>query len=138
MDKITKELRSRNMAAIKSKNTIPELLLRKQLFKLGFRYRIHYKINTINNDIAFPSKKKIINVHGCFWHQHPNCIEASKPKTNPMFWHDKLKKNVERDRKNAEILEHLGWRIITVWECELVKDMNAVLNKVLAFISAKG
>lgn len=123
------------MAAIRSGDTKPELLLRRGLFAHGLRYRLHYAVGTTKVDVAFPSDKKAVNVNGCFWHQHGNCIEASKPKTNSAFWSEKLQKNVERDRRNLRKIRRLGWKVMTVWECELEKHRDKTLAKVVKFIA---
>ena len=134
MDKLSKEARSRNMARIKSKNTKPELLLRRNIFSKGLRYRVHYRIKQTNVDIAFPKMKKAINVNGCFWHQHENCIEASKPKTNVMMWEEKLRRNLERDKRNAQQLREEGWKFMIVWECELEKNTEEVVSEIIDFV----
>lgn len=137
MDKLTKEARSHNMAKIRSKNTKPELLLRKGLFAKGFRYRIHYGIGRVSIDIAFPSKKKAVFVHGCFWHRHENCIEASRPKTNSEMWEQKLERNKERDKSNVNYLKEQGWQVMVVWECELEEMSQKILQRVIRFIKAE-
>ena len=97
MDKLTKERRSWNMSKIKSKDTKPELKVRKILYKLGYRFRLHRKDLPGRPDIVLPKHRTVTFVNGCFWHRHDNCIEASRPKSNPEFWENKLTKNVERD-----------------------------------------
>ncbi len=134
MDKLTREARSRNMARIRSKNTKPELLLRKRLHYQGFRYRVHYRVDGISVDIAFPSRRKAINVNGCFWHQHENCSEASKPKTNRKMWKEKLQNNRERDIRNMERLTSAGWDILVVWECELERNTDMIMAQAQSFI----
>ncbi len=125
MDQISKKARSKIMQAIKSKDTKPELLLRKELFGRGYRYNLHYGPHKI--DIAFPSRKIAIFIDGCFWHQ---ChLHSHKPKSNKSYWGPKLKRNVERDKKNNQELKLLGWKVIRIWEHEL-KNMGRVLNKI--------
>ncbi len=124
MDRISKARRSANMSRIRSKNTKPELLVRKALWSLGYRYRIHYKELPGKPDIALTRLKIAIFVHGCFWHRHKNCIEASKPKTNSEFWENKIRMNIERDKRNISLIKDLGWKVIVVWECELKNDLD--------------
>lgn len=125
MDRITKEQRSKIMSAIRSKNTKPEVTLRKALWAKGLRFRIHYGKEKI--DIAFPRKKLAIFIDGCFWH---GCPEHSRlPKTRKNYWHPKLKRNIERDRAKEERLKSEGWKIMRFWEHEL-KDLNAIMDKI--------
>lgn len=119
MDKITKERRSWNMSKIKSKDTKPELKVRKILYKLGYRFRLHRKDLPGKPDIVLPKYKTAIFVNGCFWHRHDNCIEASRPKTNSEFWENKITKTVERDLKKHQLLRDDNWKVIVFWECEL-------------------
>lgn len=107
------------MSKIRSKNTKPELALRKALFARGFRYRVNDKRLPGKPDIVMPKYKTIIFLHGCFWHKHDGCKYAYTPKTNTQFWVDKINSNKERDKINAEKLTYLGWNVITVWECEI-------------------
>lgn len=133
MDKITTEKRSWNMSRIGSKNTKPEITVRKKLFSLGFRFRLHNKKLPGNPDVVLKKFNTVIFVHGCFWHQHRNCIEASKPKTNSKFWSVKLKKNTERDNKNIQKLKKLGWNVLVIWECETEKGdiLNSKIHDLL-------
>ena len=134
MDSISRERRSRNMSLIGSKDTKPEMLLRKKLFSCGYRYRVHYRVGGVTVDVAFPARKKAINVHGCFWHQHPGCNEASKPKSNQAFWRDKLQRNITRDEYVSILLNKAGWDILVVWECDLEKNLRSEITKTVAFI----
>ena len=113
------EQRSRNMSAIKSKNTKPEIKVRKVLHSMGYRFRLHSKDLPGSPDIVLPKYKTVIFVHGCFWHRHENCKYASTPKTRQEFWNKKFNDNILRDKKNLEILSSLGWKIIIIWECEI-------------------
>ena len=125
VDRISKEKRSKIMAAIHSKNTKPELKLRKELWKRNLRYRIHYGKERI--DIAFPSKKLAIFVDGCFWHGCP--IHSHIPKSNKSYWIPKLKKNMERDSaKNVRLIKN-GWKTLHFWEHDL-NDMKSVLVRI--------
>ncbi|WP_430616651.1 DNA mismatch endonuclease, patch repair protein [Enterococcus sp. DIV0176] len=128
-DKISKEARSKNMSQIKSKNTKPELLVRKFLFSKGLRYRVNDKRYLGKPDMVFPKYQTIIFVNGCFWHHH-GCKNSTIPKTNTEFWVNKINGNVLRDKKIYKELMELGWKVIIVWECELVKSKRDItLNK---------
>lgn len=113
------EVRSKNMAAIKSKDTKPEEYVRKKLFADGFRYRKNDKRYPGKPDIVLPKYNTIVFVHGCFWHQHVGCKESHIPKSRSDYWASKLKRNVERDIVQQELLQKSGWHVIVVWECEL-------------------
>lgn len=121
-DKHTPEQRRFNMQQIKGTNTKPEILLRKLLFSKGFRYRINNKNLPGKPDIVLKKYKTVIFVNGCFWHGHENCRYYVIPKTRTEFWTDKINGNKKRDKKNTELLIKMGWKVITVWECELKKD----------------
>tara|TARA_B100000282_G_C31667305_1_gene460473 strand:+ start:148 stop:543 length:396 start_codon:yes stop_codon:yes gene_type:complete len=120
------DVRSRNMAAIKSKNTKPEIKVRKLLHSMGYRFRLHMKDLPGNPDIVLKKYKTVIYVNGCFWHRHPNCKYASTPKTRTSFWSQKFQSNVERDNKNYIKIKNLGWKYIVVWECELKNKSDLV------------
>ena len=122
------EQRSRNMSAIKSKNTKPEIKVRKVLHSMGYRFRLHRKDLPGSPDIVLPKYKTVIFVHGCFWHRHKNCMYASTPKTRQEFWEAKFRENINRDKLNQENLSSKGWKIIIVWECE-IKDKDFDLNR---------
>ena len=122
------EQRSRNMSAIKSKNTKPEIAVRKLLHSMGYRFRLHRKDLPGSPDIVLPKYKTVIFVHGCFWHRHENCKYASTPKTRQEFWEAKFRENINRDKLNQENLSSNGWKIIIVWECE-IKDKDFDLNR---------
>jgi len=120
-DRVSRKKRSEMMSRIRSKNTKPEILVRKWLHKQGFRFRLHQKDLPGKPDIVLPKYRTVIFVHGCFWHRHPGCKRTTTPSTNTEFWEEKFRKNVDRDVRNRETLEALGWKVIVVWECE-VKD----------------
>ena len=113
------EQRSRNMSAIKSKNTKPEIKVRKVLHSMGYRFRLHRKDLPGSPDIVLPKYKTVIFVHGCFWHRHENCKYASTPKTRKEFWENKFNKNIKRDKNNFKELKNLNWKVLVIWECEL-------------------
>ena len=110
------------MSHIRSKNTKPEVKLRKLLFELGYRYRINRKGLPGSPYIVLAKYRTCIFVNGCFWHGHKDCRSATRPKTNQEFWRTKIENNRERDLRDYTFLESLGWRVIVVWECELKKD----------------
>jgi DNA mismatch endonuclease (patch repair protein) len=136
MDKLDSERRSRNMAAIRSKDMRPELAVRRLLHRMGFRFRLHRKDLPGTPDIVLISKRIAIFVHGCFWHQHKTkgCLDGRKPKSNTAYWNAKLERNIRRDRDNLEALRILGWRVLVVWECE-TRDLNSLQEKLIRFIA---
>jgi DNA mismatch endonuclease, patch repair protein len=132
-DHLTPSHRSWNMSRIHSKNTKPEKIVRSMLFSLGFRFRINRKDLPGKPDVVLPRYKTVIFVHGCFWHRH-NCKDATMPKSNTDFWEKKFSANVERDKRVKVELEDLGWRVITVWSCEL-KDMETLKSRLVSEIN---
>lgn len=132
MDKISPKARSRNMSRIKSKNTGPEIALRKRLFLMGMRYRTHYRISG-KPDIVFVKKRVSIFVNGCFWHGH-GCGNDHTPKTKTEFWNEKIISNQERDKRNMKKLEKDTWKVIIVWECEIEKNLNEVTKHIKKFV----
>jgi DNA mismatch endonuclease (patch repair protein) len=135
--------RSAQMAAIRSVNTRPELIVRKALHARGFRFRLHRRDLPGKPDIVLPKFRTAIFVHGCFWHQHPGCKLASWPKSRPEYWVPKLGRNVERDTVAAGALEVLGWRSIVIWECDtrvpalLAGRLNEIEGELKAQLGAK-
>ena len=125
------------MSGIKNKNTSPEILVRKTLFRLGFRYKINDKSLPGSPDIVLPKYKTIIFVHGCFWHGHAQCDKSIIPKTNLDFWKLKIVKNKKRDRKVKSDLRKLGWKLIIVWDCKLKnsKTHELTINKIIRKIT---
>lgn len=117
MDTRSPEQRRRIMQSVKQKDTIPELVVRRLLHGAGYRYRLHRKDLPGRPDIVFGKRRKIILVHGCFWHAH-GCSKGQAPKSKLDYWGPKLAQNVERDARNLRDLEHDGWQVLTVWECE--------------------
>jgi DNA mismatch endonuclease Vsr len=114
--------RRKNMAAIKGKNTKPEMVVRRLLHGLGYRYRLHVKDLPGCPDVVFPRRRKVIDVMGCFWHRHPACKFATTPVTRAEFWQAKFKVNVERDARNHALLKEQGWSLLVIWECEVSKS----------------
>ena len=135
MDIVSPEKRSRMMAGIRAKNTKPELVVRKLVHGMGFRYRLHRKDLPGSPDLVFPRLKKVIFVHGCFWHRHPGCRFAYTPKSNARFWLDKLEGNTRRDALALKALDDLGWEVLIVWECE-ISDQSAMALKLKSFLSS--
>jgi DNA mismatch endonuclease, patch repair protein len=117
-DVFTPEKRSYCMSRVKSGNTKPELLVRSLVHRLGFRFRLHRRDLPGRPDIVLPRLRKVIFVHGCFWHGHEGCPRSARPTTNREFWEKKLSGNVERDEKNLQRLNELGWETLIVWTCE--------------------
>ena len=130
--------RSWNMSRIRSKDTKPEMQVRRMVHALGYRYRLHRRDLPGKPDLTFGPRRKIIDVRGCYWHAHlrydPSCREArSEAKSNRAYWGPKMDRNVERDARNLEKLEAEGWQVLIVWECEL-HDIEAVRRRVIAFL----
>lgn len=125
-DTLSKDRRSENMRRIRSKDMKPEMLVRKVSHRLGYRHRLHRKDLPGKPDLAYPGKRKVIFVHGCFWHQHadPECKISRRPKSNLGYWGPKLDRNVERDSANQAELRRVGWDYIIVWECEAREAMR--------------
>lgn len=118
-DVMTPEQRRRNMAAIKGKDTKPEMIVRKHLFSRGLRFRVQVRKLPGTPDIVLPKYKTVIFVNGCFWHGHDGCKYFRLPKSNVQFWKEKIERNVARDTRSETELKALGWRVIRVWECEI-------------------
>jgi DNA mismatch endonuclease (patch repair protein) len=128
-----REVRRRTMQAVKSKDTGPEMLVRRQLYAKGYRYRLHRMDLPGCPDLVFRSRKKVIFVHGCFWHGH-NCQRGARvPVHNRQYWTQKITKNRERDKMVRDSLHALGWKICVLWECEL-KDMSKIASSVQEFL----
>jgi DNA mismatch endonuclease (patch repair protein) len=106
------------MSRIRSENTIPEMVVRRKLHSSGLRYRLHVRTLPGTPDIVLPSRQAVVEVRGCFWHQHPACRAARLPQSRQDYWTPKLARNVERDALNAASLSDLGWQVIVIWECE--------------------
>lgn len=115
----TREHRSRVMRAVKSRDTGPEMLTRRIIHAMGYRYRLHRKDLPGKPDLVFPSRRKTIFVHGCFWHGHTCARGARMPKSNRSYWKSKIGRNVERDRESSRALRKEGWGVLIIWECEM-------------------
>ena len=127
---MTAEQRSRCMAAVKGKDTKPEMIVRKYLFSRGLRFQVRKLPG--NPDIVLPKYKTAVFVNGCFWHGHEGCKYFRLPKSNVEFWKEKIERNIERDKESMQALLDLGWKVIRVWECELRNKANReeTLNKI--------
>lgn len=133
VDRLTPERRSRLMSHVRSKDTTPELQVRRQLHAMGYRFRLYRKDLPGKPDIVLPKYGAAIFVNGCFWHRHRGCKKASMPSTNVEFWNEKFRRNVARDRKNVGLLRRAGWRVLTVWECQ-TKDEERLRAKLEDFL----
>jgi DNA mismatch endonuclease, patch repair protein len=134
MDRLDPKRRSANMAAIKGRDTTPEMAVRRLLHRMGYRFRLHRRDLPGNPDVVLAKHKAAILVHGCFWHQHDAARrKARKPKSNQGYWLPKLKRNGERDARNTEALSEAGWRVLKVWECE-TRDSAGLERKLARFL----
>ena len=132
-DTVTAATRSRIMSKIKSKDTKPEIVVRRLLHGLGYRYRLHRTDLPGRPDLVFPSRRKIILVNGCFWHNHLGCEDSHIPADNREYWQSKLTRNRERDERNLSLLKLDGWDVTIVWECQM-KDMDMVAERLIEFL----
>jgi DNA mismatch endonuclease (patch repair protein) len=136
-DRLSPAQRSAQMSRIRSADTKPELVVRRLLHHIGYRYRLHVAALPGRPDLVFHSRRKVIFVHGCFWHQHAGCADATLPKTRTQFWRNKLHRNVQRDQEQQSALIAMNWAILIVWECELVdQSLSSRLAKFLGPVSA--
>lgn len=133
VDHISEERRSWNMSRIRSKDTKPEMIVRKMLHKNGIRYRLHVKDLPGKPDLSNKKKKFAVFVNGCFWHQHKDCKRATIPKSNKSYWIPKLQKNIENYNQNVEKILSNGWNVFTIWECEVKKQ--TMLTKLVTNIN---
>lgn len=134
MDIWTKEKRSEVMSNIRSKDTLPEIRVRKILFSKGYRYRLHVKNLPGKPDIVLPKHNAVVFVHGCFWHLHRGCRDGTIPKTRTEYWRGKLLKNKERDKNHVGKLQEQGWRVLILWECEIENKHEEVLVRLSNFL----
>lgn len=132
-DVLTPEQRSRCMAAVRGKNTKPEIAVRRVLSAMGYRYRLHRRDLPGNPDIVFVARRAVVFVHGCFWHRHTCRFGRAMPATRVEFWRTKFEANVARDRRAKAKLKRLGWRVLVVWECQL-KDCEGVAERLRTFL----
>jgi DNA mismatch endonuclease, patch repair protein len=133
MDVVSPKRRSEIMSRIRGKDTTPELIVRKLVYSMGYRYRLHYSKLPGKPDLVFPGRKKVIFVHGCFWHGHEGCPKGSLPKTKLDYWRPKLEENKRRDAEKQEALKELGWQILIIWQCEL-KKIKLIKRSIMTFL----
>ncbi|TAN49721.1 MAG: DNA mismatch endonuclease Vsr [Methylococcaceae bacterium] len=134
MDNISPKKRSWQMSRVPTKDTKPELAIRRLLHSCGYRYMLHAKELPGKPDIVFKGKRKVIFVHGCFWHRHLGCRFTTMPKSHVEFWAGKFDKTMARDAKNVAALEAMGWGVLTIWTCEL-KDVEKLEAKLFRFLA---
>ena len=127
--------RSATMARIGSRDTTPEMIVRRWLFSKGYRYRLHARDLPGRPDIVFRKRRKAIFVHGCFWHRHDGCPRTTTPKTRRSYWLDKFDRNKARDARNETALSAMGWNILIVWECE-TKEIESLSARLTAFMES--
>lgn len=138
-DTLTPSQRHLNMSRIRSKNTKPELLVRKWLWQHGFHYRLNVKDIPGKPDIVLRKHKTVIFINGCFWHGHDGCDKFVMPKSNVEFWENKIRTNKERDEKNHRILRETGWKVIVIWECQLkAADIEETMREVVESLRHTG
>lgn len=137
MDSITNEKRSWNMSRIKSKDTKIEVLVRRYLFAKGFRFRKNDKRYPGKPDVVLPKYRVVIFVNGCFWHMHLGCKYGRLPKSNTDYWKPKLEKNSENDKQHIKWLQEMGWTVVVLWECELKKDFEGVMERIIQKLIAE-
>ncbi|MDE0356993.1 MAG: DNA mismatch endonuclease Vsr [Gammaproteobacteria bacterium] len=133
LDPLTAGQRSALMSRVRSKDTKPEMRVRRLVHGMGYRYRLHAKELPGRPDLVFRPRRKVIFVHGCFWHRHDGCRRATTPNTRTSYWEDKFRKNVARDRRNLLDLAELGWDAIVVWECE-TRDLERLAPQLARFL----
>jgi len=137
MDNLSPSARSEIMSRVKARDTVPEKFVRSLVFRLGYRFRLCKAGLPGRPDLAFPSRKKVLFVHGCFWHSHTGCANARVPKSRTDFWTNKLLANKARDARNLRALKKLGWSYLVVWECELAYP-ETLAGKIIRFLDAQG
>lgn len=135
-DRITPEQRSRLMSRVKSKNSRPEMVIRRLIFAMGYRFRLHAPNLPGHPDIVFPSKRKVIFVHGCFWHRHAGCKRASTPSSRQEYWLPKFARTLERDTEAVQRLGAMGWSSLIIWECE-TQDAETLTNMIIQFLEGE-
>jgi DNA mismatch endonuclease (patch repair protein) len=133
-DNRSPEVRSWNMSQVKSQDTSIEIKVRSYLFRNGFRFRKNVKKLPGKPDIVLPKYRTIIFIHGCFWHRHAGCKDATTPKTRTEFWQQKFDRNVANDRLHIKQLEKMGWHVIVLWECQINKDIETTMENTITLL----
>lgn len=133
-DNRSPEVRSWNMSQVKSQDTSIEIKVRSYLFRNGFRFRKNVKKLPGKPDIVLPKYRTIIFIHGCFWHRHAGCKDATTPKTRTEFWQQKFDRNVANDRLHIKQLEEMGWHVIVLWECQINKDIETTMENTITLL----
>ena len=136
MDKLTKAARSALMSRVRSKDSKPELIVRSIVHRMGFRYRLHSSKLPGSPDLVFPARRKIVFVHGCFWHGHGCRAGQNRPVSAQSYWNTKLERSMERDRVNSEQLRLDGWSVLAIWECQL-RERDSLARYLKAFLESK-
>ena len=125
------------MAAVKSKNTVPEMVVRRLVHAMGYRYRLHAKNLPGTPDLVFPSRRKVVNVHGCFWHMH-TCGRCRIPSSRRAYWIAKMQRNTARDKRTQRALRKAGWRVLVIWECQTFPArLERLRTRIVAFLDSK-
>ena len=127
--------RSALMSRVRGKNTKPELVVRREVHALGYRFRLHRSDLPGTPDLVFPRLHKVVFVHGCFWHRHEGCSRTTTPTTRATYWQKKFEQNVQRDRRNVSMLEALGWKVLVIWECETF-DRSRLAESLSSFLAS--
>lgn len=135
VDRISSETRSKLMRCIKSKDTKPEMAVRRIVHGLGYRYRLHDRRLPGCPDLVFKTRRKVIFVHGCFWHMHNGCKVGHLPKSQQAYWEPKLKQNKVRDKQHLEVLTKAGWECLVIWECEIMMDSSSLIDRIISFLT---
>lgn len=136
MDFVTKDKRSKIMASIRGKDTKPEIIVRRALHEMGYRFRIHKKELPGKPDICLPKYRLVIFVHGCFWHHHTKCKDGRIPESNTTFWQGKIERNMSRDKENQSALKKIGWKTAVIWECD-AKNPGKLQKRIESLLPAK-
>jgi DNA mismatch endonuclease (patch repair protein) len=135
-DTLTVQQRRLCMSRVRAKNTTPEMIVRRTIHRIGYRFRLHQKELPGTPDVVLPRHRAVILVHGCFWHQHPRCPRAGLPASNKEFWANKLEGNRRRDARNLRALKRQGWRVLVLWECQ-IRDQDRLERRLGRFLGRK-
>lgn len=136
MDVFSESKRSWLMSRVKGKNTKPEIAVRSLLHRMGYRFRLHRRDLPGCPDVVLPKHRKVIFVHGCFWHGHEDCSRATRPVSHQAFWDAKLEANIKRDKRSLRELEALGWKVLVIWQCQ-TRDSSRLVELLQEFLDDK-